>query len=41
MKEIDVEKIVTVIKKIGLNGCNIAKYFPALVDFLIEIGVSF
>jgi hypothetical protein len=41
MKEIDVEKIVTVIKKIVLNGCNIAKYFPALVDFLIEIGVSF
>jgi hypothetical protein len=41
MKEIEIEKIVTIIKKIVLNGCNIAKYFPALVDFLVEIGVSF
>jgi hypothetical protein len=40
MKEVNVEKIITTIKKIVINGCNIAKYFPELVEFLTEIGVS-
>jgi hypothetical protein len=40
MKNIDVETIIHIIKKIVLNGCNIGKYFPDLVTFLSDIGVN-
>jgi hypothetical protein len=40
MREISVDKVITIIKKIVVNGINVAKYFPDFIAFLGEIGVS-
>jgi hypothetical protein len=34
------DKIVEVVKKVIVQGVNIAKYVPALVEFLTELGIS-
>jgi hypothetical protein len=34
------DRIVEVVKKVIVQGVNIAKYVPALVDFLTELGIS-
>jgi hypothetical protein len=37
--DVDQEEIITFIKKILLNGYNIVKYLPELVEFIDELGL--
>jgi hypothetical protein len=34
MKNVTIEKIIQIVKKILVNGVNVAKYFPDFMDFL-------